>query len=75
MDRFYYKNFIMAYKPLHDMKDMYTYVSNINSRSIRHSDDKSKLYLAPQNNYNSYNDFFPILIYKHMEPVTTSCQK
>ncbi len=32
------------------MTDMYTYVSNIYTRSTRHSDDKSKLYKVPQIN-------------------------
>ncbi len=51
-DRVHYRKRIIIYKSLHGMastymKYMYTYVYNINTRRNRHSDDKSKLDLAP----------------------------
>ncbi len=63
MNRVHYRRSIMVYKYLQDMtptymKDVYRYVCNNNTRSTRHSGDKSKLYLAPQNNLKVFTDSF-----------------
>jgi len=64
MDRTKYRKSLMVYKSLNGlapqyMKDMYKFVSDVNTRdSTRLSDDKLQLYLVPKNNLKVYTDCF-----------------